>query len=79
MGGIGIPELLVILVIVVLLFGTKKLKGLGGDLGGAIKSFRSAMREADADESKTPKAVEKPDNGQTYDGEVVSKTENDKV
>ena len=42
-GGFGITELIVILVIVLLLFGTKKLKNLGGDLGSAIKGFRKAM------------------------------------
>ncbi|MFM8333066.1 MAG: twin-arginine translocase TatA/TatE family subunit [Candidatus Methylumidiphilus sp.] len=45
--GIGIGELAIILAIVVVLFGTKKLKNIGGDLGGAIKSFRSAMAEED--------------------------------
>lgn len=40
MGGIGIWQLLIILVIVVLLFGTKRLKGIGTDLGGAIKGFK---------------------------------------
>ena len=39
-GGIGIWQLLIILVIVLLLFGTKKLKNIGGDLGGAIRSFK---------------------------------------
>jgi sec-independent protein translocase protein TatA len=39
----GITELLIILAIVILLFGTRKIKNLGGDLGGAIKSFRSAV------------------------------------
>lgn len=39
----GIPELLVILVIVILLFGTKKLKSLGSDLGSALKGFRKAV------------------------------------
>ena len=38
-GGIGIWQLLIILVLVILIFGTKKLKNVGGDLGGAIKSF----------------------------------------
>lgn len=42
MGGIGIWQLLIILVIVVLLFGTKRLKGIGTDLGGAIKGFKSS-------------------------------------
>lgn len=44
-GGISVWQLLIVLVIVVLLFGTKKLRSLGGDLGSAIKSFRESMRE----------------------------------
>ena len=43
MGGIGIWQLLIILVIVILLFGTKRLKGMGSDLGDAIKGFRKAV------------------------------------
>lgn len=43
MGGISIWQLLIIALIVVLLFGTKKLRTLGGDLGGAIKGFKNAM------------------------------------
>lgn len=42
-GGISIWQLLIILVIVLLLFGTKRLKNIGADLGGAVKGFRSAM------------------------------------
>ena len=50
-GGISIWQLLIVLVIVLLLFGTKKLRNMGGDLGGAIKGFRSSMKEVkDADE-----------------------------
>jgi sec-independent protein translocase protein TatA len=41
----GITELIIILVIVLLLFGTKKLRSIGTDLGGAIKGFRSAVSE----------------------------------
>jgi len=47
MGGISIWQLLIIAVIVVLLFGTKKLRGIGGDLGGAVKGFKKAMAEDD--------------------------------
>lgn len=47
-GGIGIWQLLIILVIVLLLFGTKRLKGLGGDLGSAIKGFKKAITEDEA-------------------------------
>lgn len=46
-GGIGIWQLLIILLIVVLLFGTKRLKSIGSDLGNAVKGFRSAMSDAD--------------------------------
>lgn len=46
MGGIGIWQLVIVLVIVLLLFGTKRLKNLGGDLGGAIKGFKGAMKES---------------------------------
>ncbi|OBT10171.1 preprotein translocase subunit TatA [Vibrio sp. UCD-FRSSP16_10] len=47
MGGISIWQLLIIAVIVVLLFGTKKLRGMGGDLGSAVKGFKKAMSEDD--------------------------------
>ena len=43
----SIPQLLIILVIVVLLFGAKRLRTLGGDLGGAVKGFKKAMSEED--------------------------------
>ncbi|MDA7747368.1 twin-arginine translocase TatA/TatE family subunit [Psychromonas sp.] len=45
MGGIGIWQLVIIAVIVIVLFGTKKLRGIGGDLGGAIKGFKKAIKE----------------------------------
>lgn len=60
--GIGIWELVLLFLIVLLVFGTKRLRNIGGDLGGAIKSFRSAMNESE----------DKPEKGQTIDGEVVS-------
>ncbi len=48
MGGISISQLLIIAVIVVLLFGTKKLRNMGGDLGSAVKGFKNAMSDEDA-------------------------------
>ena len=45
LGGISIWQLLIVLVIVLLLFGTKKLRNLGSDLGGAVKGFRSTMKD----------------------------------
>lgn len=52
MGGIGIWQLAIITVIVILLFGTKKLRGIGADLGGAIKGFKKALKE-DNDKDST--------------------------
>ncbi len=45
--GISIWQLLIVLAVVILIFGTKKLKNIGGDLGGAIKGFKSAVKEGD--------------------------------
>jgi sec-independent protein translocase protein TatA len=45
MGSIGPVQLLIVAVIVVLLFGTKKLRNLGGDLGAAVKGFKNAMTD----------------------------------
>lgn len=61
-GRIGWVELLVILAIVILIFGTKKLRNLGGDLGSAIKNFKSGMREGDQGaERKTEEENKLPD------------------
>ncbi len=49
LGGISLWQLLIVLLIVVVIFGTKKLSSIGGDLGGAVKGFRKAMGDADAD------------------------------
>jgi sec-independent protein translocase protein TatA len=64
-GGIGIWQLLIVLVIILLVFGTKKLKNLGSDLGGAIKGFKNAM----GDEKGADKAQEQleGDSGSTID------------
>jgi len=52
LGGISPWQLLIILLIVVVIFGTKKLGNMGTDLGGAVKGFRKAMKDADTDEDK---------------------------
>jgi sec-independent protein translocase protein TatA len=48
-GGISIWSLLLVLVIVVLLFGTKKLRNVGADLGGAIKNFKKSVKDEEAE------------------------------
>ena len=57
MGSFSIWHWLVVLAIVVLVFGTKKLRNLGGDLGSAIKNFKGAMKEGEADAAKTPEEI----------------------
>lgn len=70
--GFSIPHLLVVLAIVIVVFGTKRLRNLGSDLGGAIKGFRSAMKEGEDDKKITD------DEDQVIDGEVtVKKTDKD--
>jgi sec-independent protein translocase protein TatA len=51
-GGISLWQLLIILLIVVLIFGTKRLRSIGSDLGGAVKSFRKSMDEGEAEQDK---------------------------
>ncbi|MEK9942875.1 MAG: Sec-independent protein translocase subunit TatA [Gammaproteobacteria bacterium] len=65
LGGISIWQLLIVLVIVLLLFGTKKLRNLGTDLGGAVKGFRSSMKDGGASESSES----------TEEGESATQTE----
>jgi len=61
LGGIGIWQLLIVLVIVVLIFGTKRLKGMGSDLGGALKSFRKAVSDSDKTNSESQQKLSEPD------------------
>ena len=78
-GGISIWRLLIVLAIVILLFGTKKLKNIGSDLGGAVKGFKGAMKDAqDAakDKDDSPEKIEKADDS-VIEGE--STREKDKV
>ena len=72
--GISVTQLLIVLVIVIVLFGTKRLKNMGGDLGGAIKGFRSAMKDGEEDKNLTEKDED------IIEAEVTEKTtEQDKV
>jgi len=54
--GISIPQLLIILLIVALLFGTKKLRGIGSDLGSALKGFKNAMKDDEPESRQDDKA-----------------------
>jgi sec-independent protein translocase protein TatA len=72
MGSFSIWHWLIVLVIVMLIFGTKKLRNIGADLGGAVRGFKDGMREGGdkAAEGATPQVT-----GKTVEGEIKSKTE----
>jgi sec-independent protein translocase protein TatA len=57
-GGISIWQLLIIALIIVLLFGTKKLRSLGTDLGGALKGFKKAIKDDDAESEESEEQKE---------------------
>ena len=73
MGGFSIWHWIIVLVIVMLIFGTKKLRNIGEDLGGAVKGFKEGMKSADekAAEATPPQKIAE---GQTIEGEVKEKT-----
>lgn len=61
LGGISLWQLLIILLIVIVIFGTKKLGSIGGDLGGAVKGFRKAMSDAETDDGGKQDKLKEPD------------------
>jgi sec-independent protein translocase protein TatA len=69
MGSFSIWHWLIVLVVVVLIFGTKKLRNLGTDLGSAVKGFKDGMKTED-DKSEQPTAKIEHGAGQTIEGEV---------
>ena len=71
MGSFSIWHWLIVLVIVLLVFGTKKLRNIGSDLGGAVKGFKDGMKEGDTDAAAQQKIAE----GQTIEGEAREKVD----
>jgi sec-independent protein translocase protein TatA len=75
MGSFSIWHWLIVLVVVVLIFGTKKLRNLGTDLGGAVKGFKEGMKtEEEKAQPSVAAKLEHPGGGQTIEGEVKDKT-----
>ena len=72
MGSISIWHWLIVLLVVVLIFGTKKLRNIGTDLGGAVKGFKDGMKSED---DKQAKAELSSATGQTIEGEVKKETQ----
>jgi sec-independent protein translocase protein TatA len=75
--GISIWQLLIVLLIVVLIFGTKRIKNIGSDLGGAIKSFRKGLNEAESAESDLSKIGEELNKDPEENEEESHETKND--
>ncbi|HEY7760171.1 MAG TPA: Sec-independent protein translocase subunit TatA [Burkholderiales bacterium] len=69
MGSFSIWHWLIVLVVVVLIFGTKKLRNLGTDLGSAVKGFKEGMKTED-DKTQATAKIEHAGGGQTIEGEV---------
>lgn len=69
MGAFSIWHWLIVLLVVVLIFGTKKLRNIGGDVGGAVKSFKDSMKE-----ERASAKIEEDVKTETVEGEVTSKT-----
>ncbi len=80
--GISIWQLVIILGIVVLLFGTKKLRNIGGDLGNAIKGFKKAVKtgedEADAAKGAANEQIAQKEDGRVIDAEVSKEKDDSK-
>jgi sec-independent protein translocase protein TatA len=81
MGGFSIWHWLVVLAIVILLFGTSKLRNIGGDLGSAISNFKRSMREGEADaakdqDSKSQDKLKDGSQNSVIEGEVTEKKSN---
>ena len=73
-GGISVWQLIILLVIVVLVFGTKRLRNMGGDLGAAIKGFRKGMADEDSDKGE-PEKLGEESNQAKADAEFREKEE----
>jgi sec-independent protein translocase protein TatA len=70
MGGLSIWHWVIVLVIVLVIFGTKKLRNVGSDLGAAVKNFKEAVKEED----KPAQQLNAPADAKTIEGEVKEKT-----
>ncbi len=73
MGSFSIWHWLVVLAIVLLVFGTKKLRNIGTDLGGAVKGFKDAVKDENAKLADKSEKSEKSESGTTIDAEVKDK------
>ncbi|EDM64762.1 MAG: twin-arginine translocase TatA/TatE family subunit [Moritella sp.] len=78
MGGISVTQLIIIAVIILLLFGTKKLRNVGGDLGAAVKGFKKAMGDETKDTKAENKVLEETNAVKTAVTKEATETKKDK-
>jgi sec-independent protein translocase protein TatA len=74
MGSFSIWHWLLVLLVVVLVFGTKKLRNLGTDLGGAVRGFKEGMKSEDDKGAQIHGEISAESAGQTIEGEIKEKT-----
>lgn len=79
LGGVSIWQLLIVLAIIIMIFGTKKLRSLGGDLGGAVKGFKKAMNDDVGETSVSTDDEKKEAQKQLTQDQTVEDADFDKV
>jgi sec-independent protein translocase protein TatA len=81
MGSFSLWHWLIVLVVVVLIFGTKKLRGAGGDLGAAVKNFKSSMKDGEEEAQRKADALKSEIQGESHrvDGDSEAARQHDKV
>ncbi|MBI5450962.1 MAG: twin-arginine translocase TatA/TatE family subunit [Gammaproteobacteria bacterium] len=84
--GISVPQLLIIMLIVLLLFGTKKLRGIGADLGSAVKNFKDEMGKGGKDDEQQAQQTTQrreelshDSTGRVIEGEVTKQKDKERV
>lgn len=78
--GFGITELIIVLVIVLVLFGAKRLRNVGGDLGAAVKGFKTAIKDEEKKSDDSKEHIAKSESqSEVIEGEVTKVSEENKV
>lgn len=76
MGSFGMRELIIILLVVLVIFGTKKLRSIGSDLGGAVSGFKKAMKEGDTEGQEVAKQLKaSPGDAEFPESKAASSTQ----
>ena len=78
MGGMGMKELVIILLVVLVVFGAKKLRTVGSDLGHAVRGFKKAMNEGEEEQNAPPKQLRAEDKDAEFVDAPKSETRNDR-